>query len=269
VSFQIDPDHRYQMPAHFGPRPSHPTVTGWYRDVTAMTLSYITDGERLAALLPEPFELGDEPLVSVVYARNREVDWLAGHGYNLIEVKASVRYRGATEERSGTYALVVWENLTDPILSGRELQGIPKLYADIADHSFVDGVWRAQASHFGHPIVDLTVEATRPATAEEISEGETTARDQYPMGWRYVPGVSGVGTALSEPTTFPSVNKFDEILVGTGSVAWHDLTWEQNPTQFHIVNALADLPILETRPAVVTKGSTNLIDFDRLPRALG
>ena len=31
--------------------------------------------------------------------------------------------------------------------------------------------------------------------------------------------------------------------VGAGRVEWHRLTLEQNPTQFHIVNALADLPI--------------------------
>ena len=35
-------------------------------------------------------------------------------------------------------------------------------------------------------------------------------------------------------------------------------TWEQNPTQYHIVNALADLPVLEYLPAVMTKGSTNM-----------
>jgi acetoacetate decarboxylase len=267
--FSVDPARSYVMPAHFGPRPMHPSVTGWYRDVTAMTLSYTTDRERLAALLPEPFEVGVEPLVSVVYARNREVDWLAGHGYNLIEVKAAVRYRGRSEERTGTFALVVWENLTDPILSGRELQGIPKLYADIADHSVVDGVWRAQAGHFGHPIVDLAVCDLRSATAEEIAEGEAATKDDYPMGWRYVPGVMGVGTEVSEPTTYPSENRFDEILVGRGTVNWHQLTWEQNPTQFHIVNTLAQLPIVEDRPSVVTKGSTNLIDVDRLPRALG
>jgi len=36
-------------------------------------------------------------------------------------------------------------------------------------------------------------------------------------------------------------------------VEWHRLTWEQNPTQFHIVNALKRLPILEYREATVAK----------------
>ena len=56
--------------------------------------------------------------------------------------------------------------------------------------------------------------------------------------------------------------------MGTGSIEWHELTWEQNPTQFHIVNALAALPVLEQRPALVTKGSTNLFVMDDLPRTI-
>jgi hypothetical protein len=88
------------------------------------------------------------------------------------------------------------------------------------------------------------------------------------MGWRYLPLVGGFGAAISEPTTFPSENVITEAYVGEGSIDWNHLTWEQNPTQFHIVNALADLPVLEYRPAIVTKGSTNLFVPTRVPRAL-
>jgi acetoacetate decarboxylase len=162
----------------------------------------------------------------------------------------------------------VWENLTDPILSGRELQGIPKVYADIPDHNVIAGEWRATASHFGHPIVDLAVTDLRRATDEEIAAGQDDQSQSAPMGWRYLPGISGFGRTASEPTIFPSENHFTSIHVGTGKIAWHELTWEQNPTQFHIVNALAALPVLEQRPALVTEGSTNLILLDRLPRGI-
>jgi hypothetical protein len=64
------------------------------------------------------------------------------------------------------------------------------------------------------------------------------------------------------------VNEFTSVQVGEGAIEWHELTWEQNPTQFHIVNALAALPILEYRPALITQGSTNLIILDRLPRGI-
>ena len=84
--FEFDQNARYTMPAHFGARQFEPGATGWYHDVTALSLSYVTDRDRLAAYLPEPFEVGAEPIVNVFYAQNRDIDWLAGHGYNMIGI---------------------------------------------------------------------------------------------------------------------------------------------------------------------------------------
>ena len=79
------------------------------------------------------------------------------------------------------------------------------------------------------------------------------------MGWKYIPNMDGVGASVSAPTLFPAENAYVAAQLGTGSVEWERLTWEQNPTQYHIVNALADLPIIEYLPAIMTKGSTNLV----------
>ena len=266
--FKFDPNGSYVMPAHFGPRPLSPKASGWYHDVTTMVISYLTDREQLARYLPEPFEVGEEALVSVFYARNRQVDWLAGHGYNMIAVNASAVFNGENDKLTGQYTLVMWENLTDPILTGRELQGIPKIYADIPDHTALDGDWRSSASHFGHKIVDIAITDLRAPTEEEIEAGQRAQAESTPMAWRYLPGVGGFGQTTSEPTAYPSENEFRSVLVGEGSIEWHQLTWEQNPTQFHLVNALAELPILEHRAALVTEGSTNLIIPDNLPRGL-
>jgi hypothetical protein len=266
--FEFDPNGSYMMPAHFGPRPQNPKASGWYHDVTTMVVTYLTDRERLARYLPQPFGVGKEALVSVFYARNRRVDWLAGHGYNMIAVNASAVFDGETDHLTGPYTLVMWENLTDPILTGRELQGIPKIYADIPDHSVIGGEWRSSASHFGHKIVDMTIRNLRDPTDEELQAGARAQADSTPMAWRYLPGVSGLGKTTSEPTAYPSENEFRSVRVGEGHIEWHELTWEQNPTQFHIVNALAALPVLERRPALVTEGRTNLILLDRLPRGI-
>lgn len=268
--FEFDQNARYTMPAHFGARQFEPGATGWYHDVTALSLSYVTDRDRLAAYLPEPFEVGAEPIVNVFYAQNRDIDWLAGHGYNMIGITASAVYHGETEHLTGTFTLVIWENLTDPILTGRELQGIPKIYADIPDYTIDDdGTWRAGAAHFGHQIVDVSVSDARPPTPEEIEAARSDqAANDSPMGWRHFPSMNGPGSAVSEPTTFPSENVITEAYVGTGTVDWHRLTWEQNPTQYRYVNALAELPIIEQRPAIITKGSTNLVVPTRLPRGL-
>ncbi len=267
--FEFDPRRSYMMPAHFGPRPFSPKSSGWYRDVTMMVVPFLTDRELLSAYLPAPYEVAEDAVVTVTYACNREVDWLAGHGYNLIGVSAAAVFRGEEETLEGNYTLVMWENLTDPILTGRELQGIPKIYADIEDHSVLAGQWRTSASHFGHKILDMSVSDLREPSAEEIAAyAEATAGKDHPLAWRYLPGVSGFGHAASDFTTFPSETTLAESQVGEGRIDWNTLSWEQNPTQFHIVNALAGLPVLAWLPAMVARGSTNLILMNNLPRAL-
>ena len=96
--------------------------------------------------------------------------------------------------------------------------------------------------------------------------GQAEQAQSTPMAWRHLPDIGGFGTALSGPTAFPSENVFTSVRVGKGHIDWHELTWEQNPTQFHIVNALAALPVLEYGPALVTEGSTNLAVVERPPR---
>ena len=88
------------------------------------------------------------------------------------------------------------------------------------------------------------------------------------FGWKYFPQTGRPGAAVSHPTLFPSENEVMEAWIGRGETVWHRLTWEQNPTQYRIVNAIADLPILEYRLAIVTKGTTNLVLPDNLPRPL-
>ncbi|MEH6604696.1 MAG: acetoacetate decarboxylase family protein [Pseudomonadales bacterium] len=268
--FKTDPNASYMMPAHFGPRYMGEKTSGWYHDVTALVVPYRTDREKLAAYLPAQFEVAEDPVVSVFYACNKKVDWLAGRGYNMIGVNASVVFKGAEEQLQGTYSLVIWENLTDPILSGRELQGIPKVYADIPDATLTDGKYSCSASHFDSQILAMSIDKLRDITAEEaeaaMKDGE--GKDN-PMAWRYMPALGGFGPdAVNEISTFPSENVFTEAKIGQGKIDWSHLSWEQNPTQYHIVNALAELPILEYLPAMMTRGSTNLSLPERWTRSL-
>ncbi|MFC1776172.1 3-hydroxyacyl-CoA dehydrogenase NAD-binding domain-containing protein [Pseudomonadota bacterium] len=267
--FKFKPYESYMMPAHFGPLPQGEKPSGWYRDVTMMVVPYLTDREKLAAHLPHPFTVGEQPVVTVVYCCSKDVDWLAGRGYNLVAVTASAVFNGENEQLEGQYSLVWWENLADAILSGRERTGIPKIFGDIPDHSVVDDQWHTSVSHFGSKILDMSIKNLRVPTPQEVETAQkATEGKDHPMAWRYLPEVGGFGPALSEPTTFPSDSLYTGAWVGEGKVDWNHLTWEQNPTQCHIANALADLPVLGYLPAMVTTGSTNLFVPDRLPRVL-
>lgn len=267
--FTLDPTRSYMMPAHFGPKYTGRKATGWYHDVTMMIVPYLTEPEKLADYLPAPFEVAEEPVVTVIYARNRDIDWLAGRGYNLISVNASVVFRGEDRDITGTYTLVMWENLTDPILAGRELQGIPKIFADIPDHEIQGGEWRCHASHFGHRIMDMKIGDLRAPSPEEIDFFQKAQEGKdNPMAWRYMPAIGGFGTSISEPTLFPSETQYEDVMIGHGELAWNQLSWEQNPTQFHIVNALEELPVLEYLPALVAKGKANLIVPGKFSKSL-
>ena len=259
--FSLDPSATYLMPAHFGPRYTGNKSSGWYHDVTVLAVPFRTERASIEALLPPGFEVADEAVVTVYYACNKNIDWLAGHGYNMVGVNARAVFLGADSPLEGNYSLVIWENLADPILVGREVQGIPKLYADIPEHLIEEGVWRCSANHFGNKIVDLfahdfvEVPTEQVAAARRAQEGK-----EHPLTWRYIPAVGGYGSpSVSEAVTFPSENIYSSVMVGEGTVKWTSLRWEDNPTQFHIVNALGQLPVLEYLPAIVTRGSTNLV----------
>lgn len=254
--FKFDPHERYMMPFHFGGRAKKGSAR--YGDVTTMSVTYLTDRQMLAEYLPEPFELGVEPLVTVSYSMNRDVAWLAGGGYNIIGVNVPAVFNGEIDHLSGSYCLVLWENMTEPILTGREIQGIPKIYADIPDHTVVEGVWRTCALNRGHKIVDLAIKELQSIPQKQLNEIEKLSREGNWMGWKYIPAAAEFGTDLSYATVFPTSSTFDSGWLGTGEVKWNRLTWEQNPTQYHIVNALERLPVLEYRSASILKGSSDL-----------
>jgi acetoacetate decarboxylase len=264
--FTFDPRSLYMMPFHFGSRAQRGSAV--YGDVTTISVTYLTDRKILSEYLPEPFEVGAEPLVSVSYSMNREVGWLAGGCYNIIGVNVSSVFNGKVDHFAGSYCMVLWENLTDPILTGREIQGMPKIYADIPDHTVFAGIWSACASHRGHKIVDLTIKDLQPLPQDQVKEIEKASREGNWMGWKYIPKPSGSGADLSYATLFPTNPTFNSGWIGNGEVKWNRLTWEQNPTQFHIVNALERLPILEYRSASVLKGSADLMVFTKPVRQI-
>ncbi len=266
--FKFEQNRTYLMPAHFGAAEAR-NGSVMYNDVTTAMVTYTTDREKLQSYLPAPFEVGDEAVVTVSYALNRDIDWLAGRAYNVICVTASAFFNGKVDKLVGEYNLVLWENMTDPILAGRELQGMPKIFADIPDSEVVGNRFSAEASHFGSRFFEMDIDAIEPVDAAQIeSMQEARKGKDHWMAWRHIPSVGGMGTTVSEPTLFPIEAKVSEISLGTGSLKWHRLTWEQNPTQAHIVNALADLPILEYGWAAIVRGNQNLYLPDNPPRVI-
>lgn len=255
---------RFTMPAHFGPSllPDTSPTGGdaLYGDVSQLTVAYLTDGEALKRYLPEPYELNGEPVVTVNYAMNRNVEWLAGAGYNIVGVYAPAKYTEKNgNEVTGAYALVLWENRTEPILTGREAQGVPKIFGDIEDVWILKDTWRTTLSHGGHKILDLAATGLKPVLPEQFLQFQAAYRNALMLGWKCIPNETMTGAILSYATAFPTTMSFREAWFGTGRLVWHEQSWYQNPTQAHIVAALRSLPVQQIRACFATKGSVTLL----------
>jgi hypothetical protein len=273
-----DPTLRYLMPAIAGYQPG--TAGTWYHDVTGLSVTFRTHREAVAVLLPDRFEVGAgpdaEPLVTVSWASNRGVDWLAGGGYHLVGVNVAATYRGEVDTVAGGYCVILWEDATEPILTGREQTGIPKVYADITDLEPRDGGFGVRAvvapptpgrrvapltgdtALDGHLVVELEVEGLVPVAEAETRAMEERSRAGSWMGYKYIPRIAGGGADLEYATVFPTEQVYDRVEAGIGRVRFFPSTFERNPTHWQVVNLLCQLEPLEVRSAFLTHGKTRL-----------
>ncbi len=253
--FMFEDDKCYRMPAHFGGWAYQPTET-CYHDVVNITFAYTTDGDRLSDYIPQGFELL-RPEVSVGYSQCREVDWMGGSAYNLIDVSAPVRFNGKHDRVEGCFSLVVWENKTAPILTGREETGVPKIYADIEDLHILGDKRFTVAGHEGNTFLRLEMTVTGP-----MDEAGLAQRRSLPvncLNLRYIPKVGGPGADLIQPILFPQRIEARSVQLGGGIVQWSSLRYEECPMQAHIIKALAELPVFDISPAVMTHGAIFLM----------
>ena len=249
--FEFAEDTSYLMPAHFG---GSPLGSYTYADVTTIGVSYRTDRAALSQYMPGCFEITD-PVVEIGYAMNRGVEWMAGGSYNLVAVQVPVQYRHGRESITGAYALVVWEGKATPILGGREQTGIPKIFADVADaHQIGDRLF-GNVSYEGSTFLRVDVRKTQAYSATELADVNAHGAHLNWFGWRYIPNVGRCGAALNHPTLYPIDYSHRAAWRAEGTVDWQALTWEQNPSQAHIIEALAQLPIEEYVSCGVTVGS--------------
>ena len=253
----------WMMPAHFGmpawQRPEDVALgDAQYDDVTMISIDYLTMEEKLKEYLPLPYELDGPPVVSVTYSMNRDISWLAGGDYNIIQVTVRARYPGENREVSGHYALVLWENLTTPILTGRELQGMPKIYGDIDNHRIFKGTWRTALSNHGKTMMEMEATDLKQMTAADFENYKSKHEKVNLMGWKYIPNENRSGPILSYATRFTISYRFRKAWSATGTLRWHARKWEELPTQAHIVNALEGLPIRKIVSCTVSNTSLTL-----------
>ncbi|CAB3770894.1 hypothetical protein GQ57_22550 [Burkholderia sp. MSh2] len=257
MSYQFKAGKIYRMPTHFGPVPGPRQLPdGVSTDPKlsprrlSVAVNFLTDAKMLERHLPEGFTLAGEPVVSIEFHYLTEIDWLAGRGYSMIHVGWPASFTGRRDRATGRFLAVVWENLADPIISGRDEIGHPKLYAEIAEPRLWNGTQTCAAGWMGFRFLDLSV-----AELSDAPSASTAAHADGTLMLKYVPQTGAWGQAeINQVTLTPSADPdrtIERRQEGIGAVQFHRATWGDLPTLQHVVNALADLPVLESRGASV------------------
>lgn len=253
--FKFQDNYVYKMPVHFGGTAFFPWSVV-HEDMLNILVQYETDPKALVQYLPEVFELR-EPVVNIQYSNSREVAWMSNGEYRLIQVSTPVQYKEKSEEICGEYALVVWENKTCPIIGGREEDGVPKIFADIANERHVGDHWFTAASYESCTFIQIDINKKNELSPEDIKKINKNPKINL-FGWRYLPNLGKGGAALSQATLYPQEMNIKQAWNGEGSVRWTKLTSEQHPLQYHIIEALANLPVLKYTKVLLSKGMAKL-----------
>lgn len=252
MSFQPVPGRFYRMPVFFGPMPG-PREWPEGRDFDFRTtprmkligVRMLTNADQLTEMLPDRFELRGDPVVTVELNYMTEIGWLAGRGYNLCDVKFEVTYHAKSGPVNGTLVLVRWENLCDPILSGREELGHNKLWCDIPEPRVIDDQLKVRLGWLDTPFLDLSV--GNLTAIPGVTRSPANPDHHGMLSYKYVPKTGAWGEAdveyvtLSPPDAMRESITIEKFEVGAGEFQFRRCSWDELPTLYRIVNAFAEL----------------------------
>jgi hypothetical protein len=197
-----------------------------------------------------------------------EIAWLAGRGYNTFGLTIPAIYESGEGPVAGDLMLVLWENMADPIISGREELGFSKLYCDLPPPMETPGRLLCRASWDGCGFATLRLEGlgtgAPPAAPPSQSQGL--------LHYKYVPRTGAPGVADAEyavltPAVGGHLRVESTATAAAATLDWRRSSWEELPTLHHIVEALAEVPLGPCLAASVsvTRGAKDLSDQCILP----
>ena len=250
---------QYRMPRVFGPLPGPRNVPKDKQNLPnnqtnlVIAVTALTEAKRLEALLPSDCALDGEPLVTMTMTFMSNIGWLAGRGYTILNVGFRIAHRSKGGGRLvGHFTPVCWENLADPIMTGREELGFSKIYADMPAPVIIGDSYSGSAGWLGFRFFEMEA-----SDLEEASLAAPTGPEGS-FHYKFIPRTAALGTADAEyleyaPRSTVSGNmRLVRKLAGKGRFRFHAARWEDVPFQYPIINALAALPVKEYRGASVS-----------------
>ncbi|MEC7880921.1 MAG: acetoacetate decarboxylase family protein [Chloroflexota bacterium] len=268
MSYEFEKEKIYRMPTHFGPslgpRQGPDGRKFECKDnpkTKSISVSFLTNPDQLQSFLPPNFSLYGDPIVNVTASYIKEIEWLAGRGYNTLGVSFPVEFNGEKDKARGNFLLVLWENLTDPILTGREELGFSKIYCKLPEPKIYKDKISCAASWLDFNFMNMEV---NKISSGDIQLNKPKTDDKFLKGmlhYKYIPKTGGfpgswgekdIAYAVLTPEYMPN-KVVKSISHGQGEVNFTKARWEDMPTQYTIVNAFADLEKIKYLDATVTE----------------
>lgn len=246
--FKFKENNNYFMPVSLmtpGKNERNALVGAHYGENRRFSISYLTDYDALAALLPPGFVPTEPAMITVTYAMCRDVEYMAGGGYNLLDVDAHVKFEGKQDRAEGCYGLVIWMDKFYPILLGRELLGAAKLMAEVPDIRTINDRKSFFAAEDGTRLLEGEVWDLKEKTAKEIEQMEKDSEGKCWLGYKHFPAVDLKGADISYATYLPTSNVIKRAWSAQGSLQFHDVPWEKAPLSSSVASVLKRLPIKE------------------------
>jgi hypothetical protein len=280
-----------RMPTVFGPFPGprqdhFGNARDWTNSTfTTASIKFKTSRTLLQNLLPTPqfkFAAADSNCYATFSLSSLgNLEWLGGNGYNHFGLYIhGVEYTKENGDKvTGTYLPVLFENLADPIISGREELGMPKVFATL-DVDRDEGTFKLKAGWMGNTFLDLSltglgekpasngVQGSGPPGAGPPSAGPPPPAPEEGLFFqKYIPSTASEGSTErgQADVDYVAFLPIDEeakaprkiqstVVADRAEIKFDSLDWKRLPTLFHIVDRLAEIPIYEVMEAKVVEG---------------
>lgn len=266
------------MPVSFGPMPGPRQDTegnprnGGSTTFTTASIRFRTSRTLLQNLFPTSDFVFSAPgtlahaTFSVTALKN--LDWLGGRGYSHFGLYIhGVEYRSKSGQTlKGNYLPVLFEDLADPILSGREELGMPKLWCELdIKHDEAGRKWSLQAGWLGSVFCKLQLEELEKIT-DSSGLSPNSSGDEGLLWYKSIPATGPPSTKVlrqfdvTSAVFLPAAEEADgqrsttKAWKGDGKIKFDTLDWKALPTLHHIVERLDEIPVYEVLEAKIVEG---------------
>jgi hypothetical protein len=249
---KINPGVRYDMPAVFGP--SFLGDTTKVPDIEAIVVSFETDRDSAAELLPRFYSIADRALISMSRITYRGVDYLGGREYREIVFGVSCLYNGPEGRIAAPYLPVLWVSEVSAIIAGREMMGYAKLGGELADVERTADSRSFECAEFGTPLFRGEATHLQAIEGDSLAKLRRNTAEAVSLGWKYIAGPEGTVDA-DYPTKLIMRWNYERAWTGDSRLVLKEPTDKEAPFSARIVRAIAALPVREYRRAFVGQGS--------------